>query len=398
MIMFVGQIAREMREREAFQELDYRAVFGTMAKWTTEIDDPARIPEIVSRAFYTATNGRPGPVVIALPEDMLTERVGRAECAAVRAGRDLARPHRHVAAAEDAVGARSGRSRIVGGSRWSEKACAAMQRFAERFAAAGDQPRSGAGICSIRRIRVTPAISASVRTRKLLARIKAADRRDPGRRAHGRNAEPELYAVRYSRHRGRPSCMCIPARKSSAASIVRIWRSMHRRPRLPRRSKACRRRTTIPLGGGNQDRACRLSRLHREADRRCPARQSRRDHGVAARAASNPTTSSATAPAISPAWLHRFYRFRKFDTLLRPDLGLDGLRRAGRGRDEAALSRAHCVLPCRRRRLPDERAGIRDRRAIRTADHHRDRRTTECTAPSACIRSANIPAAWSRPR
>src|SRR5574340_470603 len=75
MIMFVGQVARAMREREAFQELDYRAVFGTMAKWATEIDDPARIPEIVSRAFHTACNGRPGPVVIALPEDMLIERV-----------------------------------------------------------------------------------------------------------------------------------------------------------------------------------------------------------------------------------------------------------------------------------------------------------------------------------
>src|SRR5919197_5764112 len=71
LIMFVGQVAREMREREAFQELDYRAVFGSMAKWATEIDDPARIPEIVSRAFYTACNGRPGPVVVALPEDML---------------------------------------------------------------------------------------------------------------------------------------------------------------------------------------------------------------------------------------------------------------------------------------------------------------------------------------
>src|SRR5712671_808026 len=74
-IMFVGQVAREMRDREAFQELDYRAVFGTIAKWVTEIDDPARIPEIVSRAFYTATSGRPGPVVIGLPEDMLTERI-----------------------------------------------------------------------------------------------------------------------------------------------------------------------------------------------------------------------------------------------------------------------------------------------------------------------------------
>src|ERR1700743_2152504 len=75
MVMFVGQVGREMREREAFQELDYRAVFGSMAKWATEIDDPARIPEIVSRAFHTACNGRPGPVVVALPEDMLVERV-----------------------------------------------------------------------------------------------------------------------------------------------------------------------------------------------------------------------------------------------------------------------------------------------------------------------------------
>src|SRR6478752_6395763 len=75
MIVFVGQVGREMREREAFQELDYRAVFGTMTKWATEIDDPLRIPEIVSRAFHTACNGGPGPVVIALPEDMLRERV-----------------------------------------------------------------------------------------------------------------------------------------------------------------------------------------------------------------------------------------------------------------------------------------------------------------------------------
>src|SRR6266852_6742695 len=75
MIMFVGQVGRHMREREAFQELDYRAMFGSIAKWVTEIDDPARIPELISRAFYTAGGGRPGPVVIALPEDMLVERV-----------------------------------------------------------------------------------------------------------------------------------------------------------------------------------------------------------------------------------------------------------------------------------------------------------------------------------
>src|SRR5262249_17617207 len=71
LILFVGQIAREYRGREAFQELDYRAVFGSIAKWVTEIDDPARMPELISRAFYMATSGRPGPVVIALPDDML---------------------------------------------------------------------------------------------------------------------------------------------------------------------------------------------------------------------------------------------------------------------------------------------------------------------------------------
>src|SRR5215470_9846224 len=75
LVMFVGQVARETREREAFQELDYRAVFSSMTKWTTEIDDPARVPEIVSRAFHTAANGRPGPVVVAIPEDMLVERI-----------------------------------------------------------------------------------------------------------------------------------------------------------------------------------------------------------------------------------------------------------------------------------------------------------------------------------
>ncbi|MDT8344889.1 MAG: thiamine pyrophosphate-binding protein [Thermohalobaculum sp.] len=73
MILFVGQIGRDMRGREAFQEVDYRAMFGTVAKWAVEIDDAARIPEIIGRAWRVALSGRPGPVVIALPEDMLVE-------------------------------------------------------------------------------------------------------------------------------------------------------------------------------------------------------------------------------------------------------------------------------------------------------------------------------------
>ncbi len=133
MILFVGQIARDMREREAFQELDYRAVFGSIAKWTTEIDDPARIPELVSRAFYTATNGRPGPVVMALPEDMLVERIAVLDAPAFEPIEtwpgltDMSRLQKLIWAAERPI-------MLVGGSRWSPVATAAVGRFAERFA------------------------------------------------------------------------------------------------------------------------------------------------------------------------------------------------------------------------------------------------------------------------
>ena len=133
MIMFVGQVGREMRDREAFQELDYRAVFGTMAKWATEIDDPSRIPEIVSRAFHTACNGRPGPVVIALPEDMLRDRVSVADAAAFASvenwpGADgINRLQKLLGEAKRPVV-------LIGGSRWTEQASAALMRFAERFA------------------------------------------------------------------------------------------------------------------------------------------------------------------------------------------------------------------------------------------------------------------------
>ncbi|HEY4368032.1 MAG TPA: thiamine pyrophosphate-dependent enzyme [Steroidobacteraceae bacterium] len=76
MILFVGQIARGDRGREAFQELDYPAVFGSMAKFSVEIDDPRRMVELTTRAFATAMQGRMGPVVVALPEDMLVEAAG----------------------------------------------------------------------------------------------------------------------------------------------------------------------------------------------------------------------------------------------------------------------------------------------------------------------------------
>jgi acetolactate synthase-1/2/3 large subunit len=93
MLMLVGQVARGTAGREGFQELDYRQVFAPVAKWATQIDTADRIPEIVARAVAVATSGRPGPVVIALPEDMLIERADVPDAA----------PHRPVAASPGAA-------------------------------------------------------------------------------------------------------------------------------------------------------------------------------------------------------------------------------------------------------------------------------------------------------
>jgi acetolactate synthase-1/2/3 large subunit len=131
-IVFVGQIERGMREREAFQEMDYRAVFGQAAKWATEIDDPARIPEILSRAFHVATSGRPGPVVIALPEDMLVELATVPDA-----------PHYEAIDSAPSIGQMADLAKrlsqakapvaILGGARWNATAVKQFVEFAERF-------------------------------------------------------------------------------------------------------------------------------------------------------------------------------------------------------------------------------------------------------------------------
>ncbi len=79
MILFVGQVGGEVVEREAFQEIDYRRMYGQMTKWVAQIDRAERIPEYLSRAFHLAVSGRPGPVVLSLPEDMLTTQAAALE-------------------------------------------------------------------------------------------------------------------------------------------------------------------------------------------------------------------------------------------------------------------------------------------------------------------------------
>ncbi|HEX3548958.1 MAG TPA: thiamine pyrophosphate-binding protein [Candidatus Elarobacter sp.] len=130
MILFVGQVERSMQGREAFQEIDYAQVFGGLAKWAAQIDDPRRVPELVSRAFHVAMSGRPGPVVLALPEDVLREEADVADLA--RAERVAANPGLATLARLRALlGAARAPLVILGGSGWDADACAAFTRFAE---------------------------------------------------------------------------------------------------------------------------------------------------------------------------------------------------------------------------------------------------------------------------
>lgn len=128
MILFIGQVGQEFIGRGAFQEVDYRQMFGGIAKWVTQIDSMERIPEILAKAFTTAMSGRPGPVVIALPEDVLFGSATVADVPAVRVAR--------AAPTEAALGEMrallAGASRplvVVGGTGWDADATAAFRRF-----------------------------------------------------------------------------------------------------------------------------------------------------------------------------------------------------------------------------------------------------------------------------
>lgn len=131
MLLFVGQVATDMLGREAFQEIDYRAFFGSVAKWVTQIDHADRVPELISRAWKTAISGRPGPVVVALPEDILAST---SEVSALSAGFTLVKPAIEPSVVEEIQRLLREAERpllLYGGCHWSDSAAAALQRFAE---------------------------------------------------------------------------------------------------------------------------------------------------------------------------------------------------------------------------------------------------------------------------
>ena len=172
-ILFVGQVERENRGRDAFQEMDYRAFFGGMAKWVAEVNEPDRMGEMVGRAFSTAMAGRPGPVVLSLPHDMLPSASQSPDAAFAQALETT--PGGEQMAELEALLAQSSRPMLIlGGGRWNETALIQIARFAQRF---------GVPVCtSFRRAHLFDPLHSNyagdlglAANPKLVARVKASD-------------------------------------------------------------------------------------------------------------------------------------------------------------------------------------------------------------------------------
>jgi acetolactate synthase-1/2/3 large subunit len=173
LILFAGQVERENRGRDAFQEMDYHAFFGGMAKWVAEVNEPDRISEMVARAFCVAMAGRQGPVVLVLPHDVLALASQSPDVPLVEAA-DTAPGQAAMAALEELLAHSARPMMILGGGRWSGTARAQITRFAERF---------GVPVCtSFRRAHLFDALHPNYAgdlglgaNPKLVARVKASD-------------------------------------------------------------------------------------------------------------------------------------------------------------------------------------------------------------------------------
>jgi acetolactate synthase-1/2/3 large subunit len=130
MVVFIGQVGNEFIEREAFQEIDYRRMYGQMAKWVAQIDRAERIPEYVSRAFHTAVAGRPGPVVLALPEDTLFSEAAVADAPKHHTVRPAPSPSQ-MQELKVLLERAKAPFVLLGGGGWSREACRGLQKWIE---------------------------------------------------------------------------------------------------------------------------------------------------------------------------------------------------------------------------------------------------------------------------
>ena len=321
LLLLVGQIARETIGREAFQELDYRAVFGSMTKWATEIEDAGRIPEIVSRAVHLATSGRPGPIVIALPEDMLVDTSDAADglpalpVEANPGAEQMAALHKLLSQAERPFV-------VLGGSRWSADAVREFAAFAEQW--------SIPVAVSLRRQMLFPTDSPSFvgdlgfgTNPKLVEHVKSADlllligSRMSEVPSQGYTLleipvprQTLVHVLPEAAELGRVYRATLPICATPTA-FVEALRGVKLAPSAARSEFLAKARrdyqawsdtTTIRSPG-----ALQMAEVMRELDRRLPA------DAILCNGAGNYAT-----------WIHRFHRFRAFGTQLAPTSGSMG--------------------------------------------------------------------------
>ena len=320
MILFVGQVERGMRGREAFQELDYRAVFGGMTKWADEIDDAARMPELISRAFHVATAGRPGPVVLSLPEDMLTDKVAVVD----------APPHRMIETAPpEADMARLGTMLneaerplvIIGGSRWSPDSCASFRRFAERFTIPV--------VTSYRRLPLFDALHPLYAgdlgigpNPKLIERIKDADLvvLAGGRMGEIPSQAYTLFAI------PKPACrfVHIHAEASELGRVYAADLAIHATPAClaPALERLAPPPTPAWAGSGAAAHADYLAWTEIETPQ--PGGVNFGAIMVWLRNTMPPETILCNGAGNFTTWIHRFFRFRRFASHLAPTSGSMG--------------------------------------------------------------------------
>ena len=319
MILFVGQINSAQRHREAFQEVDYQSFLGGMAKWVAEIDSPDRVPELVSRAFHVATSGRPGPVVLVLPEDALSSK------AAPTTSRPWIQIETNPSAEQmdewEALLAKAERPMaIVGGPRWSPQAIQAFTEYAEK--------RNIPVACSFRRqmlfdhlhpnyagdvgLGINPDLVDLIQTADLLLVVGA--------------RLPEIASQNYT-------LLDIPVPQTrlvhvlpGAEELGKIYQpnlAIHASPEA-----FCRALDASPAASGlaTQDRVKQAhdSYLHWSSlERTVPEGQLVRDM-FESLAVSSPDAILTNGAGNYTAWIHRFWRFRKFASQVAPTSGSMG--------------------------------------------------------------------------
>ncbi|HEV2895459.1 MAG TPA: thiamine pyrophosphate-dependent enzyme [Actinomycetota bacterium] len=331
LLLLVGQVGRGVRGRESFQELDVPAVFGPMAKWAAEADDPARLPELLARAFEVATSGRPGPVVLALPEDVLAATARVADARPVRpvapgvAPADLARLRELLGGARRPL-------LIAGGPGWTEAAAADLRAVAEasRLPVAVSwrsqdvlDNRSGSYVGDLG-VSANPALAERVRAADLvvavgprLGEITTGGYRlleapvprqrlvhvHPGLAELGRLYQPTL-AVNAAVGPFLAAWRSVPPVRGDAwAAWTEAARSNYQAWVRPWPADAPARPGAAPAGPGRVDLGQALAAL----------RQRLPDDAVVASGAGNYSV-----------WVHRFFQFRRHGTQLAPKSGAMG--------------------------------------------------------------------------